>query len=468
MNSIVLMRSPAKPSDSIVTRSGPSAGRARSGSASKREPEAARRPVVLKNYLRRSLTWYGSASNIYSDTMVPAAFEDTVAVDDARCVLLDSSRRMNPVDLVWRLDLALTASIVPRVLKTNVARSVFLLYGVVAAMKRSRYLGDGQGDGDSTVVKLSIFVSFIIVFYSNHCYTRFYRQYESVKVCCRTISDVVSLARAACSAPVPVAGYRGDGGLPAAVAEQLFRYLNAAHVAGYCALSPTYTRENMFEPFATRHGLLDANERRAFARQRLHVEDPSGEAMNEFVLWALCAINGARARGEISSPNESVLLSETVLLFRGSMQTLFDERFQEIPFAYSHLVSFVCAAYLLVLSVDMGLKFGAEESIMSGLVFPLLTMVFTAIVLLGLLTVGKAMSQPTGLDPEGFPIFSYLDSTALASRRILGSHRDPAPHAAPRATRPPRSASTPPVTPPRHPPPRHPLEAPGGSRAQLA
>ena len=72
--------------------------------------------------------------------------------------------------------------------------------------------------------------------------------------------------------------------------------------------------------------------------------------------------------------------------------------------------------------------------------------------LLGLLTVGKAMSQPTGLDPEGFPIFSYIDSTALASRRILGSHRARPP---PRG----RAAST---------PPRHPLAAPGGARANLA
>ena len=93
----------------------------------------------------------------------------------------------------------------------------------------------------------------------------------------------------------------------------------------------------------------------------------------------------------------------------------------------------------------MGLKFGKQENIMPGLVFPVLTVLFTTIVLLGLLTVGKAMSQPTGLDPEGFPIFSYLDSTALASRKILNSHRKSDAYDRPPPRYKARSASTPPA-----------------------
>ncbi|KAH8097822.1 hypothetical protein JL720_737 [Aureococcus anophagefferens] len=348
LNSITLMRSPAKQPSTIVTRGGASARRARSDERGPGGSPVGRRRSfveesrdVLRDYaedvrwslheyagrcgaccrvntetvvrVRRSLRWYGSAANLSNETMTPETFADTVAIDDKRCDLLDSSRRMNPVDLVWRLDLALTASIVPRVLSTWVARFVLGVYVSAAVLKRGGAVGDKEGDGDSTVVKLSIFVSFIIVFYSNHCYTRFYRQYEAVK---------------------------------------------------------------------------------------LSTEDASGEAFHEFVLWALAALSAAHQRGEISSPNEMVALQEMVILFRGSMQTLFDERFQEIPFAYSHLVSFVCACYLLVLAVDMGLKFGASSSITAGLFFPCLTVLFTTIVLLGLLTVGKAMSQPTGLDPE--------------------------------------------------------------------
>ena len=484
LNSITLMRSPAKQPSTIVTRGGASSRRARSDERGPGGSPVGRRRSfveesrdVLRDYaedarwslheyagrcgaccrvntetvvrVRRSLRWYGSAANLSNETMTPETFADTVAIDDKRCDLLDSSRRMNPVDLVWRLDLALTASIVPRVLSTWVARFVLGVYASAAVLKRGGAVGDKEGDGDSTVVKLSIFVSFIIVFYSNHCYTRFYRQYEAVKICCRTISDVVSTARAYSDAAIPVAEAPDDGDvdrppagrLPIATAEKLYRYLNAAHCAGYCALTPTYTRENLFAPFVRRHGLLSAREKRAFAAQKLSTEDASGEAFHEFVLWALAALSAAHQRGEISSPNEMVALQEMVILFRGSMQTLFDERFQEIPFAYSHLVSFVCACYLLVLAVDMGLKFGASSSITAGLFFPCLTVLFTTIVLLGLLTVGKAMSQPTGLDPEGFPIFSYIDSTALASRKILDSHRK-APPDEPDAPPPPKRRST--------------------------
>ncbi|KAJ8614238.1 hypothetical protein CTAYLR_001168 [Chrysophaeum taylorii] len=404
---------------------------------------------------RRSLRWYGSATNISTQDMVPVAFADTVAIDDAKCALLESSRRLNPVDLVWRFDLALTASIMPRVVRSSVALLVFGAYAATAFMKRFAYLGGRRGDEDDTVVKLSIFVSFIIVFYSNHCYTRFYRQYESVKLCCLLITDAVTMARS-----LSVVRPRGvfppaAGGVSLDAVERLFRYLNVAHAAGYVALSPTYTRHNLFEPFVKAHGLLTDAEWRAYFRD-LDVEDPTGSAFQEVVLWAMTAVSAAR--DEFSSPNEMVALQDVVLRFRGSMQSLFDERFQEIPFAYSHLVSFVCAAYLIVLAVVMGLKFGVKEPISSGLVFPALAVFFTTVVLLGLLTLGKAMSQPTGLDPEAFPIFSYLDSTALASRRIIHGpeaarpttdYAAPVVKPSPRAGTPPAAVGSPAATTPR-------------------
>lgn len=456
---------------------------------------------------RRSLRWYGAASNISNETMVPATYDDTIAIDDARCALLDQSRRLNPLDIVMRLDLTLTASILPRVVRSSVAIVVFGAYAATAVMKRFAYIGGRKGDEDDTVVKLSIFVSFIIVFYSNHCYTRFYRHYESVKLCCLLITDAVTMARslsvlrplvpcdpsphselikpvrpstqdqpppgdetkltlpagdvaasrpatgaaaegppnlkplsqpprsasqqrrehlAACTslpspyrADAPSSTTINDGRITVGTLERLYRYLNVAHVAGYTALSPTYTRENLFVPFVAAHGLLTHAEWRAFKRQSLDVDDPSGAAFHEFVAWAMTAIGAARDRGEIASPNETVALQDVVIRFRGAMQGLFDERFQEIPFAYSHLVSFLSFVYLLVLAVASGLKFGQKEPIASGLIFPALAVFFTTVVLLGLLTLGKAMSQPTGLDPEAFPIFSYLDSTAIASRRII-------------------------------------------------
>lgn len=411
---------------------------------------------------RRSLRWYGSAANISNETMVPATYDDTVAIDDVRCALLDSSRRLNPIDIVLRFDLTLTASILPRVVRSAVALIVFGAYAVTAVMKRFAYLSGRKGDEDDTVVKLSIFVSFIIVFYSNHCYTRFYRQYESVKLCSQLIADAVTMARslsvlrpsvpcgptsrdahtsvplettkeyappasasryedasgalpvvAPAAAPylepllrpneAAVAHYNTVGGTagriehsqveagsyaqhaalstpslplesdgpyilsqqshspslasqrrranlmrsneethrggPAIVTlnqtcegrvsvhtlEQLYRYLNVAHVAGYTALSPTYTRENLFEPFVKAHRLLTDAEWRAFRRERLDVEDPSGAAFHEFVLWAVTAVAAARERGEITSPNETVSLQDVIMRFRGAMQSLHDE-----------------------------------------------------------------------------------------------------------------------------------------------
>ena len=36
----------------------------------------------------------------------------------------------------------------------------------------------------------------------------------------------------------------------------IWRYLNLAHCAGYCGLSPTYNKHNLFGPFTVRHPLL--------------------------------------------------------------------------------------------------------------------------------------------------------------------------------------------------------------------
>ncbi|KAJ1463112.1 Bestrophin, RFP-TM, chloride channel-domain-containing protein [Pelagophyceae sp. CCMP2097] len=375
---------------------------------------------------RRSLKWYGAAANLSTETMIPATFADTVAIDEMRCTLLETSRRLNPVDVVWRGELMLTASIIPRVIRSSVARVVFVTYIFTAVMKRVGAVSGGLED--ATVLNLSVFVSFIIVFYSNHSYTRFYRQHESVKTCRSCINDAVALASAlsesapdfikapahlAASAPPAAA----PGKLRKETVEQLWRYLNLAHAAGYCALSPTYTRTNLFEPFVRRHGLLDSAERRAYASQRMDVEDTSAAAFHEFIQWALSTISAARDRGELQSANEMIALQHLVLTFRGAMLTLFDERFQEIPFAYSHLVSFVCCVYLLLLAVDMGLKCSAQS--VASWLFPAIAVFYTTIVAVGLITVGKAMSQPTGLDPEAFPIFRYIDSTVRSSRDLI-------------------------------------------------
>ncbi|KAJ1462223.1 hypothetical protein M885DRAFT_476294 [Pelagophyceae sp. CCMP2097] len=367
--------------------------------------------------IRRSLRWYGSAASL-NESMVPATYLDVLAIDAKRSQLLETSRRMNPVDVIWRVDLALASSIVPRVLNTWAARVILGIFVATTACRQQGVFGDDPIQRNNyltaSTATMSIFVSFVIVFYSNNCYVRFYRQAEAVRRACRAVVSAVSLARGSATSVAPGDAEDDDakreapeGVMSFETMSQLWRFMNLAHVAGYCALSPMYNRSNLFEAFSMRHKLIAPAERDAIGA--LDVE--SETAMRQLVVWALQVISEAADRGEIKTRNEALELQQCVLDFRGAMQSLFDERFQEIPFAYSHLVSFVCFIYLVVLAVEMGLK---ERPLI-----PAIAIVFTTVVSLGLLTLGKSMSQPTGLGPESFPIHTYLDNTAKSSKRIL-------------------------------------------------
>ena len=243
------------------------------------------------------------------------------------------------------------------------------------------------------------FVSFLLVFYNNQTYARFTSQYEASMRMEGRIFNCAYITRDI---------------LPEGIAWQIVRYLNGAHLLGYIGLSEVYKRENTFSP-------LNAKLRLFTDEEREHLDlinmDVGGSCYREVLGWAVTLIQQARCGTIASVPpidaqQYQILLSE-VLQLRGAIGTLYDFEDQPIPFIYVHLVHFITIVYLLFFAYFVGTSAGV--SLVTGIV----AVVLFGTIALGILEIGRLMSQPYGDDLSDLSVLHYVNFTWTMSRRIL-------------------------------------------------
>jgi lipid-A-disaccharide synthase-like uncharacterized protein len=120
----------------------------------------------------------------------------------------------------------------------------------------------------ATMSVLGSIISFLIVFFVQQSYTRYFAQHQICLTCQTRLMDAVTLSR---------------GFIPVSQQWQMWRYLNAAHILGYVGISDVYNMQNFFEVLCARYGLLTEDELRY-----VHQFGAEGgvKASNELITWA--------------------------------------------------------------------------------------------------------------------------------------------------------------------------------------
>jgi predicted membrane chloride channel (bestrophin family) len=182
--------------------------------------------------------------------------------------------------------------------------------------------------------------------------------------------------------------------LPNNEASRLMRYLNACHLLGYCGLSPTYNEKNFFDPMNESLQLLTDKE---IERVKEIGIDSGGSAYRELIGWCLEIIYHHFNAKLMDSHTMDRMVVE-VLTFRGAIGSLYDYDDQPIPFVYVHLLTLLVDIYMPLLAYSQATQVGND---VQGVIVVILAAVYT----LGLVAVGRALSDPYGkyydkLQPE--------------------------------------------------------------------
>ncbi len=245
------------------------------------------------------------------------------------------------------------------------------------------------------------FISFLLVFYNNQGYSRYTAQYEqSMRIEGRIFN----------------ATYMVKDSLPVGMAWQFIRYLNGVHLLCYIGLSSEYERDNLFIPLNDKLKLFTSVE-----INRLDEIDmeAGGGCYREVLGWAMRVLHIAKRDGYLDMIQYDRAVSE-LLQLRGCIGTLYDYEDQPIPFVYVHLVHVITLLYICYFSYFIGTSMnpGKTTSVYSDIAGILALIIFNLIAI-GILEIGRLMSQPYLAELSDFSIMHYINFTWTASRRIL-------------------------------------------------
>ena len=114
-------------------------------------------------------------------------------------------------------------------------------------------------------------------------------------------------------------------------------------------------------------------------------------------------------------------INSNILQLRNQLKTLYDYHFQPLPYVYTHLIGLSSFLFLLTNSITQGFHFTPDAPISYGFAFPAFGLFVTTFTSVGLVEIGATLCDPFGGDPEDFPIFTFLNFTAVTSRNIIDS-----------------------------------------------
>ena len=152
------------------------------------------------------------------------------------------------------------------------------------------------------------------VFYFGYCYNRFWQMHELAVACKNALSGVCSLAR--------------GSQMTVSECQDIWRWLNLAHITGYVGLTHVYTRVNLLEGVAQTYGLFGRQSIEFKRLKELGLDGGTGNAAyGEFLVWVLRCISSASSRGVLDAATTENMQS-LVLQMRAGMTGLYDYQFQ--------------------------------------------------------------------------------------------------------------------------------------------
>jgi len=214
--------------------------------------------------------------------------------------------------------------------------------------------------------------------------------------------------------------YLGRNILPKHELWRLVRYLNAAHVLGYCGLSQTYNETNTFYPINENEKLLTKWEVDRIQEIGL---DNGSKCFNEVICWAIDVLDQSGPACESDKQplkNEVLSLADLV----GGLYS-FDE--QPFPLIYLHTLFLMTAIYMPLMSYTLAVNFvvKATNSILEEIFGAMLLTMFLLFTV-GLIALGKFFMNPYGDDSNDLSVLDYVHSTIMASRRVISGQVMPA------------------------------------------
>jgi predicted membrane chloride channel (bestrophin family) len=340
-----------------------------------------------------------------ADKKIPTKYEDIMKKDKQRTLLLSKgSESMYYILMHW------TATLLPELAKrklTYVPMVSFL--GMWVILKegpqtlRNTWLDIDSTDAERALRGVGILVAVLLVSLMSKTFDRFFQQYfEMVK--CRTAAiSFMGMARA----------YIDDDEL----VKLLLRYSNLANVTSFVGLTPTYTKENFFDPITTQFELITDSELDTVEG----LVGPNTEAaVAEVFVWLYSALKVAEEQGIIST-FEKKDLQDSLLEQQDSLITLWNWVYQPLPFPYVNLVITMDMGYLVLYS---GLQaFTAVEG--NILTLPIIAIAIITIATLGLIRLSLMMNDPFSNDDWALRVGQLCTTTINDSKAMLGSrHRE--------------------------------------------
>lgn len=197
--------------------------------------------------------------------------------------------------------------------------------------------------------------------------------------------------------------------------------MNGVHFLGYIGLPRSYSeykRDNMFIPFNEKLQLFTDEEVKRLDEINM---ETGGACYREVLSWIMNLLFTAKKFGYIDTIVYNSMSSE-VLQLRGAIGQLFDFEDQPIPFVYVHLIHFITLLYLCLFSFFVGTSIGEPHNHYRDII-GLVVILILDMVAIGILEIGRLMSQPYMSDLSDFSVMSYIEGTWNSSRRILSSQR---------------------------------------------
>mmetsp|Transcript_37448 Transcript_37448/g.45740 ORF Transcript_37448/g.45740 Transcript_37448/m.45740 type:complete len:416 (-) Transcript_37448:224-1471(-) len=252
---------------------------------------------------------------------------------------------------------------------------------------------------------IGTFLTFFLVFFVQHSYSRLNEQYFKVMVCKGRILDVAMMARAR---------------LPKDISSRLVRYMNAAHIATFVGLSNTYTSNNLFGPLNRQKMLLVDKELDRI--NSIGMETGSSAAL-ELLTWVMMEVEDALS-AELLDCRHACQFRDHVMQMKESILTVFDYKDHPIPFFYIHFLCLLSIIYLPLYSINAAFSLGtAHDSSWPKDLYTAFVVLLQAIFVIGLRVLGQKFADPFGSDLEDLSVMHYCNNTWKLSKRILLSPR---------------------------------------------
>jgi len=248
---------------------------------------------------------------------------------------------------------------------------------------------------------------FLIVFYVRDCYGRYDKQWNFACACGGRVFDSVTLGRKYLS---KAAGWK------------LFRLVNAAHLLCYVGLDGSYNETNLFDPVNDKYQLLTPEE----VVRLKEIGLVGGNAFREVIAWAMVLLK-QETKMQLSD-KQMKMIADQLLSFRGSLSRFFHFNDLPTPFSYVHVISFQVFLFLPLYAYTLAYSYKNTNSagkplpavlVLSDSIIESLYLFWYTAAMLSLRTLGQKLSDPLGHNLEDLPVPRYVQTTIVASAKIL-------------------------------------------------